>query len=229
MRIVTSGRNIQLLGEFAKIAERMASPRARTELQRGVVDAGRKVKTRVQRAVTAQMGLRPGNYQSYVVANTRGVSRPALLAFDIFGVKGGADIEAYQGLRAVKRGNRLNRGRGAAERGEVRSAVWNSPRIFKRSFATSAGDFYAMRPATAGTTTKAPKIFWTYGRKEEQPRGPGGRFGKGNGKYGKLRRLYGPALLKEIPEDDSLATFMRIAPPLLQIEVEKRLTKLMRW
>lgn len=228
MRIVRSGTNLQLIGEFARMAERLATQRARTELHRGVVDAGRKVKTQVQRTVSRQMAVRPGAYQSYVVANTRGASRPTLLAFDILGVKGGTDIETYQGLRAVKRRNRLNMGRSAAERGEVKSGVWNNPRVFKRSFATDSG-FYALRPASAGTTSKAPKIFWTYGRKPNQPRGDGGRFAKSSAKYGKIRKLYGPSLLMEIPEDDSLETFMQIAPPILQIEVEKRLTKLMRW
>lgn len=228
MRIVRSGTNLQLIGEFGRMAERLATQGARTELHRGVVDAGRKVKTQVQRTVSKQMAVRGGAYQSYVVANTRGTSRPTLLAFDIFGVKGGTDIETYQGLRAVKRRNRLNMGRSAAERGEVKSGVWNNPRVFKRSFATDGG-FYALRPASAGTTSKAPKIFWTYGRKPDQPRAAGGRFAKSSAKYGKIRKLYGPSLLMEIPEDESLETFMQIAPPILQIEVEKRLTKLMRW
>ena len=228
MRIVRTGSNLQLIGRFEKLAERLASQRAKVELQRGVVDAGRKIKTKVQRAVTHQMALRSGNYQSYVVAGTRGVSRPAILAFDIFGVKGGTDIEEYRGLKAVRRGNRLNLGRKSMERGTVRSAVWNNPRVFKRSFATDSG-FYAIRPASEGTTTRAPKIFWTYGHKPGQPRGGDGRFAASNVQYGKIRRLFGPALLKEIPQDESLNVFLRDGPVLLEQAITKRVTKLMRF
>lgn len=228
MRIVKTGHNLQMIGRFAKVAERIGSKRGKTELHRGVVDAGRKVKTKVQKAVTRQMALTTGNYQSYVVAGTRGVPRQAVLAFDIFGVKGGTDIGKYRGLKAVKRSNRLNVGRKGMERGTVRSGVWNNPRVFKRSFATDSG-FYAMRPKGEGTTTRAPKIFWTYGRKPDQPRGADGRFASSGITYGKVRRLFGPALMKEIPEDESLATFMREGPVLLEQAVSKRLTKLMRF
>ena len=229
MRIVRTGQNLQLIGRFQKLAERLASERGKRELQRGVADAGRKVKTKVQRAVTHQMALRTGNYQSYVVAGTRGISRPSLLAFDIFGVKGGTDIEEYQGLKAVRRTNRLNVGRSAIERGTVRSGVWNNPRVFKRSFATNGGGFYAMRPASEGTTSRAPKIFWSYGKKPNQPRGADGKFASSGAKYGRIRRLYGPALLKEIPEDESLAVFLDEGPALLEQSVSRRLEKLMRW
>jgi hypothetical protein len=228
MRIVRTGKNLQLIGNFEKMAERLASARAKRELHRGVVDAGRKVKTKVQKVVTQQMALRPGNYQSYVVAGTRGISRPGLLAFDIFGVKGGTDIEEYRGLKAVKRSNRLNLGRRGAERGTVRSGVWGNPRVFKRSFATEEG-FYALRPASEGTSSKAPKIFWTYGLKTGQPRGADGRFASSGVRYGKVRRLFGPALLKEIPEDQSLDVFLREGPALLEIAVSKRLERLMKF
>ncbi|MDR6954136.1 hypothetical protein J2X65_003504 [Ancylobacter sp. 3268] len=228
MRIVKSGKDLQLIGRFAGMAEILASERARTELHRGVVDAGRKIKTRVQKAVAHQMALRSGNYQSYVVAGTRGIPRRELLAFDIFGVKGGTDIEEYRGLRAVARSNRMNLGRRGIERGTVRSSVWNNPRVFKRSFATDSG-FYAFRPPEAGTTSQAPKILWTYGLKENQPRGANGRFASTNVQYGKVRRLFGPSLMKEIPEDESLEIFMREGPVFLLQSVEKRLTKLMRF
>lgn len=216
------------VGRFKNLAEMLASGRARTELQRGVVDAGRKVKTRVQKAVTKQMALLPGNYNSYVVAGTRGVSRPGILAFDIFGVKGGTHIEKYKGLRAVKAGSALNKGRKGFDRGTVRSGVWNNPRIFKRSFATGGG-FYAVRPASAGTSKVAPRIFWTYGLKPNQPRGEGGRFVAQGKTYGKIRTLYGPSLMMEIPEDMSLAVFMKDGPPLLEQAVMKRVAKLMRY
>lgn len=226
MRIVKTGKNLQLIGQFERMAERLASERGKTELHRGVVDAGRKMRTKVQRAVAHQMALRPGNYQSYVVAGTRGVSRPAILAFDIFGVKGGTDIEEYKGLMAVRRSNRMNVGRSATERGTVRSAVWNNPRVFKRSFATDTG-FYAIRPPEDGTTGRAPKVLWTFGLKPGQPRGASGKFASSNVRYGKIRRLFGPSLMKEIPEDESLAVFITEGPGLLEMEVSKRLAKLM--
>lgn len=228
MRIVKTGQNLQLIGRFADMAERLGSQRGRTELHRGVVDAGRKVKTRQQKVVTHQMALKTGSYQSYVVAGTRGIPRQALLAFDIFGVKGGTDIDEYRGLRAVKRSNRMNVGRTAMDRGTVRSGVWNAPRIFKRSFATDSG-FYAIRPPEEGTTSKAPKILWTYGRKPGQPRGGDGRFASSNVQYGKIRRLFGPALMKEIPDGDSLDVFLREAPVVLEQSISRRLTKLMRF
>jgi hypothetical protein len=228
MRIVIGRSNMAAVGRFKELADMLASGKARTELQRGVTDAGRKVKTKVQKAVTKQMALLPGNYNSYVVAGTRGIPRAGILAFDIFGVKGGTHIEKYKGLRAVKSGSSLNKGRKGLERGTVRSAVWNNPRIFKRSFAT-AGGFYAVRPASAGTSKVAPKILWTYGLKTGQPRGAGGKFVAQDKTYGKIRTLYGPSLMMEIPEDLSLATFMREGPPLLEQAVMKRVEKLMRF
>ena len=228
MRIIRTGKNLHLVTSFRKVPLVLASERAKTELQRGVTDAGRKVKTKVQRAVTAQMALKAGNYVGYVVAGTRGVPRKQLLAFDIFGVKGGTDIDEYKGLRSVSAKSRLNVGRKGGDRGTVRSSVWNNPRIFKRSFEGNGG-FYAMRPPSAGTSSVAPKALWTYGLKPGQPRGADGRFAPTGVRYGKVRRLFGPALMKEIPEDASLDVFLRDGPVLLEQAVSKRLTKLMRF
>ncbi|MCO5730093.1 hypothetical protein [Rhizobium sp. SSA_523] len=229
MRIVIGRSGLSSLKNFEKLTELLASRRASTELMRGVIDAGRKTKTPVQKAVFRQMGLKSGNYNSHVVAGTRGVPRKEILAYDIFGVKGGAKIEAYKGLRSVGRGNKLNVGRSGSDKGTVRSAVWNNPRIFKRSFEGNAGGFYAMRPASAGTSTRAPKALWTFGLKVAQPRGAGGRFESPNVQYGKTRRLFGPSLMKEIPEDQSLATFLAVGPINLEQAVMRRVTKLMRY
>lgn len=229
MRIVVGRSNLRSLKSFEKMADLLASERARTELMRGVIDGGRKTKTPVQRAVFVQMGLKAGNYNSHVVAGTRGIPRKELLAYDIFGVKHGAPIEAYKGLRSVSRGNKMNKGRKADERGVVRSGVWNNPRIFKRSFEGNAGGFYAMRPASAGTSSRAPKALWTFGLKVGQPRGERGRFAATNVQYGKVRKLFGPSLMKEIPEDQSLATFVTVGPVNLEQAVMKRVTKLMRF
>ncbi|NKW09957.1 hypothetical protein HGG76_11650 [Ochrobactrum tritici] len=42
-------------------------------------------------------------------------------------------------------------------------------------------------------------------------------------KYGKIRRLFGPALMKEIPEDESLNTFLVVGPQQLELHVGKRI------
>lgn len=229
MRIIVGRAGLKPMNGFIKLADLLASNRAQTELFRGVVDAGRKTKTPVQKAVFRQMALKAGYYNSYVVAGTRGVPRRELLAYDIFGVKSGARIEAYKGLRSVGRGNKLNKGRRGGDRGEVRSSVWNDPRIFKRSFVGNGGGFFAMRPASAGTSTRAPKALWTFGLKVAQPRGARGRFASPNVQYGKVRRLFGPSLMKEIPEDQSLVTFLTVGPTNLEQAVMKRVTKLMRY
>ena len=228
MQIKLGTSNINSLKSFTRLSERLAKGTLKDELHRGVVDAGRRTKVKVQKAVTKQMNLKPGNYQGYVVAGTRGVSRKAILAFDIFGVKGGTDIEKYRGLRSVKSSSRLNVGRKGLDRGTVRSGVWNNPRIFKRSFVAD-GNFYAMLPPSAGTSSRAPKALWTFGRKPNQPRGAGGKFASSGVKYGKIRRLFGPALMKEIPEDESLNTFLVVGPQQLELHVGKRIEKLMRF
>lgn len=228
MFIVAKGNGISAILSYREMILALGSQKARTEMMRGVIDAGRKVRTPVQKAVTAQMNLKPGNYVKYVVANVRGVPRQQLLAFDIFSVKGGIEVDNYRGLTVVSRGNRLNLGRRGADRGVVKSAVWNNPRIFKRSF-EAQGDVYAMRPVSEGTSTRAPKIFWTFGKKPNQPRKGDGRFASPGVKYGKVRRLFGPALNKELTEDSSLDTFLRLGPPILEEQVMKRLTKLMRY
>lgn len=232
MRIVRSGNAIVMTLRFRHMVQLLDSPRAKTELHRGVIDAGRKTKTRVQRAAMHQMALKAGNYNSYVVANTRGTPRKANLSYEIYSLKGGAQIEKYKGLMSVKSGGRaarrMNAGRPIDQQGTVRSSVWNNPRIFKRSFAGNAG-FFALRPPSAGTSRRAPKALWTFGHKPGQPRGAGGRFASSGVQYGKVRRLFGPALSKELPQGESLATFYRVAPEFLEQEVSKRLVKLLRF
>lgn len=232
MRIVQSGTNLHLIGNFQKMAQRLASPAAQTELHRGVIDAGKKVKTRVQKAVHRQMALKPGNYQSYVVAGTRGVPKRATLSYEIYGVKKGASIEKYKGLMAIKAGGRaairLNTGNSIDDSGTVRSGVWNRVRVFKRSFATGSG-FFAFLPASAGSSSVAPKVLWTRGYKPGQPRSADGRFAPTGKRYGKIRRLFGPALDKEIPQDESLQIFLKEGPDLLAKAVSKRVVKLMRF
>ncbi len=221
MKIITKVQNGRALHEFAIVVEGLASPRMRKELHRAVIDAGRQVKTKVQKAVTQQMALKPGNYQSYVVKHTRGVPQEKMLAYSIFSQRGGLPIERYNGLRSVK-------SKAGTEQGGVKSAVWNSPRTFKRSFA-SGESFFAMRPASAGKAIIAPRILWSTGLKPGQPRDQDGRFMSTGKTYGKVRRLFGPALSKEIPVGDSLEIFYREAPKILDAAVQKRLTKLVRY
>ncbi|CCF19151.1 protein of unknown function [Pseudorhizobium banfieldiae] len=232
MRIVKRGTNLFLVLRMRDMARHLSNDRGRTELHRGVIDAGRRMKTINQKTVQRQMALKPGNYGSYVVAGTRGIPRKKTLSYEIFGVKGGAKIEQYKGLMSVKSSGRaarrMNAGRVTSDRGTVRSGVWNNPRVFKRSFATGTG-FFAMRPPSAGTSSRAPKALWTYGSKPGQPRGADGRFAPSGTRYGKVRRLFGPSLMKEIPKDDSLDVFLRHGPALLERHVGKRLTKLMRF
>ncbi len=203
----------------------------RKEMQRGVVDAGRKVKTKVQRAVNAQMAVAPGHYQDYVVANTSGISRPGNLSFEISGRKKGAPIETYKGLRALKAGGRaekrMNAGRGLPDHGYVRSGVWNAPRTFQRSFVQDGG-FFALIPSSSESGS-LPKAFWTFGAKPDQPRDAAGRFGKTGRKGFRVRSLYGPALGKELPKDASLKTFLTEGPKELEIQIRKRSARLIRF
>lgn len=228
MRIVTTGRNVKAIMQFRDLAVTL-DKRWKTEAQRGLIDAGRRTKTRVQRAVFRQMGLKPGNYTGFVVQHTRGVSQKRHLAYEIFSHRGGAKIDKYKGLKSLEpRGaaaRRMNEGRDVGDRGTVSSAVWNRPRVFKRSFAYNSG-FFAMLP---GRTHKAPRMFWTYGWKKNQPRGAGGRFAKSDRKYGKIRRLFGASLAKEIPQGDSLSTFQQVAPVMMQTHIGKRMAKIMKY
>ncbi len=231
-RIVVKKTNVKLVLSLRDRAALFGSGDWRKHANRGVIDAGRKTKTQVQRAVRQQMALKDGHYQSYVVDGTRGVPRQARLAYEIFGLAGGQRVEIYKGLRALKLSGaaaaRFNSGRGGGDAGTVRSGVWNAPRVFKRSFATANG-FFAMLPARAGGSGTAPRALWTFGAKPDQSRDAAGRFASSGIKYGKVRRLYGPALRKEIPKDASLATFLRVAPVELEQKVMKRLTPLMRF
>lgn len=226
MYVVKSGNSLLLVVKFREAAERLASKQGRMELYRGVVDAGRKVKTPVQKTVVKQMNLKPGQYQSYVVANTRGVGRQPILAYDIFSVKGGIKAENYRGLRSVRAGSKLNQTIAKGDRGTVRSDVWNNPRIFKRSFEKN-GRFYMMRSREDGV--KAPRILWTRDDRSWQPRSSNGRFASTGTKWGKIRQLYGPALSQEIPQDDSAEMFEALGPKLLEEAVARRVTKLMRF
>ena len=231
MRLVASGNFVKGVLSYRETVQALRSKRFRTEAHRGVIDAGRKVKTRIQHVVYKQMALKPGKYTSYVVSNTRGVPKSGNLSFEIYGVKGGIKVENYKGLRVLKSGGKaaaaMNANKTSADKGFVKSGVWNSPRTFKRSFGAAKG-YFAVLPG-GGSSSRAPKALWTFGRKPNQPRSGDGKFAKSSTTYGKIRRLFGPSLMKEIPKDQSLQTFRKEAPPLLKKHVEKRIAKFMRF
>ncbi len=228
MRIVVTGNNVKAILEFRELAALLGRKGWHAEAHRGMIDAGRRTKTQVQRSVFQQMALKGGTYTSHVVAHTRGISRKKL-EYRIFSYRGGQKVEWYKGLRALSSGGeaikRFNQGREFGDAGTVMSSVWNVARVFKRSF-TYSGGWFALRP---GRSMKAPRIFWTFGAKEDQPRDARGRFAASDTRYGRIRRLFGPSLSKEIPQGDSLDTFQTVAPVMMEKHIGKRLTKLMRY
>ncbi len=229
MQIIVS-KNLTQFVRFTALPKLISSQNFRLELHRGVIDAGRKTRTQVQKAVAQQMAVTAGGYRGYVVPNMRGISRPADLSFEIKGTGKGSPIETYKGLRALAPKGRvakaMNKGRSAIDRGFVRSGVWNSPRTFKRSF-VQGGMFLALVPG--GQSGRLPKALWTFGHKPLQPRDAMGRFSKSGQPGFKIRKLYGPALGKELDKDQSLQTFLTFGPAELEVQVAKRVARLMKW
>ena len=199
-------------------AESLAGGKWRKEAARGVIDAGRVTKTQVQKAVAAQMATRT---YGLVSRNTRGTPKQADLAFEIWSVTGGQRIEEYKGLKSVKSGRLAS-----PEAGGVSSAVWNAPRTFKRSFAAGSG-YFATIP---GETMKvAPRVLWTPGAHAGQKRDASGRFADTGKRYGPVRRLFGGSLREELGKDESLSTFLKVAPEQLVAKVMPRIAKLMKF
>jgi hypothetical protein len=213
---------------FGQRMKLLSDGRWKLEASRGVEAAGKKTKTQVQRAVHNQMAVAPGNYQSYVVANTMGMPNRQMLSYTIRASMKGTDIKVYKGLSALSTGGRTakryNAGRTLFDKGFVKSGVWNNPRTFKRSFA-QGGQYLSLIPGNG--SGRMPKQLWTFGSKPNQPRGANGRFGKSGQPGWKIRRLYGPALGKELPKDQSLQTFITFGPRELEDQVLKRIGKLL--
>lgn len=231
MRVVVQ-KDLADFRKFRNIPPRLEK-RFREEAYRGLRDAGRKMLTMVRKTARTQMNLRPGYYGSYIVAQTMG--RPIKgnpMRYDIEGGTKGGYIPMYGGLKG---GRKLRRKDGYniqdLEKGRVYSEVWNVGRIFKRSFATPGG-WYALRP---GNSLRAPRLLWTYGRKPNQGRDSFGRFMPTGKRYGKVRKLFGPSLYKELRDANRVKRgpnwihirFMREAPVELELQVMKRVTKLM--
>ena len=226
-RVVIRKENVRLILRWQDQVRMLADKRFYREAERGLISAGRKTKTQVQRAVHKQMAMKPGTYQRLVSSRTRGKSQGKALRYEIFGISGGQPIAEYKGLRVLNRSGsasrKFNLARGGGDKGFVRSGVWNAPRTFKRSFGHS-GQTFAVLPGNG----KAPKILWTYGSKKGQPRGGDGRFQSTGRGYGKLRRLFGGSLMKEYGLGEALATFHRVAPVEMEKEISRRFEKLMR-
>lgn len=227
MRLKVKVHGMQLIRRMKSNAGKLADGRWKKAAHRGVIDAGRRTKTQVQRAVAKQGNFK--NYQQDVVAHMR-QSSDQLLSTRIFAVRGGQSIDRYKGLRTLGNAGRqakaLNDGRSIADRGRVRSAVWKNPRVFKRSFEGKNG-FFALLPGEKDYG--APVALWSFGKKPTQPRDAKGRFAESEATYGRQRRLFGPSLREEIAQDEALATFHRVAPIELERHVVKRVTKLMRF
>lgn len=224
-------RHLANFVQFRRVAALIRDPSTRKELARGVTDAGRKTRTQVQKAVAKQMAVTAGGYQGYVVPNMRGISSEANLSFTIRATGKGSKITTYKGLRAMSPKGRaakaLNQGRNRMDFGYVRSAVWNNPRAFQRSF-EQGGMYLALIPAANGSS-RLPKALWTFGKKPYQPRSADGRFAAGGRQGFKVRRLFGPALGKELDKDQSLNVFLTYGPAELDRQISKRVAKFMRF
>lgn len=223
-------RKLEPFQRFRKIPARLKGAAMKKELMRGLIDAGRKTRTQVQRAVAKQMNVTPGGYQGYVTPNMRTFSTEANLSYTIRATGKGSNIETYRGLRALSEGGRTakraNKGRSISDQGFVTSSVWGVPRVFKRSFSSNGG-FFALVPG--GGSGRLPKAFWTFGKKADQPRDADGRFAKSGQPGFKVRKLYGPALGKELDKDMSLQTFETFGPRELEIQIQKRIAKLITY
>ncbi|OXS99097.1 hypothetical protein B7H23_12900 [Notoacmeibacter marinus] len=211
----------QHLKSMIRTTAKMADGRSKKDAQRGLIDAARRTRTASARAVKKQAGFkRYGDVREAIF--TRNVSP---LVVEIGSVQGGQPVEEYKGLRSMKAGGAAARRIGGDDTGNVRSGVWNNPRVFKRSFAANGG-FFAVLP---GQSKRAPRVLWTYGSKPDQPRDSGGRFASSGRTYGPVRRLLGPAVNKELVKDDSLRTFRKTTGRELKLQVGKRMSKLMRF
>lgn len=206
---------------YRQMVRSLGNEKWKVEAFRAVQDAGKKARTRTQRAVTRQMALKPGNYQSYVVAGTGSFSKRKDLSFTMFGTRKGTRIENYKGLRALSSKGRVakryNEGR-SGDKGLILSEVWNNPRVFKRSFMTPNG-YFARLPGSNDDNSAEPK------------RGPDGRFQKtrGSKRRSRPRRLYGPSLKKEYVQGPALETFMDLAPMYLEQNIKKRAARILKF
>lgn len=229
MQIVVT-KHLGNLVKFNELPKLIAKPSSMRELQRGVIDAARKTRTKVRRAVKEQMGVAAGSYQSYVVANT-GLRASGPLSASIWASAKGGQITDFKGLRALSVTGRAaaRANRGNSFKGTVRSQVWNNPRVFKRSFESNGGYFALIRANGAKSNSTMPKAFWTHGSRADQDRDSAGRFADTGAQKWRTRRLRGPAINKELDKGQTLATFMRYGPEELEAQTMKRLSRILKW
>ncbi|MFN3130569.1 hypothetical protein [Roseibium sp.] len=206
MKVELTVRNRGAIDWFAGIPKKLQGPRFKRELGRAVADAGRKTKTRVQRKVKQQGGFRLARDVSQ---NTQGVSELGALRYRIFSNQRGMTLGHYKGLRSLKRGG-------------IKTGIWNAPRTFESGYAESGRYFI---PKGEGERRRI-----TFGHKPNQPRDGRGRFAVSKIKYASGRHeLFGPAVRSELGRDDSLREFKTFAPAELGRQVQKRITKLLRY
>jgi len=221
-------RNLKELTAFIGVSKRLQSRDWRGELHKGVIDAGRKTRTKVSKAVSQQMNVASGHYQSYVVANMRFRSNLGAMSATISASEKGGQITDFKGLRNLKMGGRAAKRGGGGPTGTVRSEVWGSSRVFKRSFASGGGFFALIRANGARGNSTMPKAFWTHDP-TGQARDAKGRFAATGAQKWRTRRLRGPAINKELDKDQSLQVFLTFGPAELDRQIDKRLVKIMKW
>lgn len=223
-------RRLQNFHKFGQIAHRIQNKTVQRELHRGVIDAGRKTRTQVRKAVREQMGVAPGSYTSYVVANT-GLRSGGNLQVSIWASAKGGQITDFKGLKALSPKGRLARrtNKGKNFPGLVRSEVWNQSRVFKRSFAQNGGYFALIRASGAPSNSTMPRAFWTADNHLTQPRDAMGRFADTGAQKWRLRRLRGPAINKELDKGQSLHVFMTFGPAELERQTNKRIDRILKW
>jgi hypothetical protein len=93
-RLIVEKQNVHLIVTMPERAKILASKRWQTEAFRGVIAAGRKTRTQVQKAVHNQMASRG---YSLVSANTRGTLKRAAFAFEIWSPLRGRRNRGLQG------------------------------------------------------------------------------------------------------------------------------------
>lgn len=238
MRIVVS-KKLRHFHGFRAVAKKLAIQKWKPEVHRGVIDAGRKTRTQVRRALRHQMAVAGGHYQRYIVQNTKSRNSQVDLSYTIFSYDKGDYITTYKGLRALstkgKAARRFNSGRLPLNQGFVRSSVWNAPRTFQRSFATSGGYFAWIpsdtpRKKNPKTGSYMPRSLWTRDSRYWQPRDEQGRFSETGAKRKfKVRKLYGPAINKELVLDESIKVFNEKGPQFLIEATNKRIARLLKY
>ena len=208
-------------------AKALASERWRTEAFRAVVDAGRRTKTQVQRAVHKQMATRR---YSMVTSNTRGTPKRADLAYEIYAFIGGQRIEEYKGLQALA--GRRQGGRQV----QRRSHGWRSrhgPVGCLECRRACSSD----RSQPTAVSSLCCQAATALGRRRHCGRSAGRNSSRATRRGASLRPVAptvrsagcsGRLCARSSSRMNSLATFRRVGPTMLEQKVMKRIGKYMR-